>query len=109
MDARIHLEGFEGGFSLGSKSGSRADVGNAAPPLSGKQSCGDIHAVERDHMIARMKIRGRKAKFYAALSAANDSAFNAIRPAQHASGEIHSTLIEQLADASRTDASPAKT
>ena len=59
----IHHEGFDRSFRFGFKSGSRADVGNAAPPLSCKQSCGDIHAVERDHTIARMKIRRRKAQF----------------------------------------------
>src|SRR5205807_4109797 len=105
----IHHVGFDRSFRFSFKSGSRADVGNAAPPLSFKQGGGDIHAVERNHTIARMKIRGRKAQFYPALSAANDSTFNTIRPAQHASRAIYSTLIEQFADASRTDAFPAKT
>ena len=105
----IHHEGFDRRFRFSFKSGSRADVGNAAPPLSFKQGCGDIHALERDHTIARLKIRGRKAQFYAALSAAHDPAFYAIRPAQHAARAIHSTLIEQFADASRTDAFPTET
>src|SRR2546425_4859574 len=52
----VHHEGFDRSFLFGFKSGPRANVSNTAPPFAFNQGCGDVHAVERNHTIARMKI-----------------------------------------------------
>src|SRR5439155_10003850 len=105
----VHHEGFDRSFRFGFKSGPRANVRNTAPPFAFNQGGGDVNAVKRDHAVARMKIRGREAQLCTTLCTANDAPFDAIRPAQHASREIHSTLIQQFADTGRTDASLTKT
>src|SRR5262249_21851085 len=86
------------------KCGSRTDVGNAATPGAIDKSRGYVNSTAGNHAVVRLNIGGGKSYLRAAFGPAHDGVFYTVRPAQHATGEIHAAGEQQLADAAGANA-----